>query len=76
MANSLFNTLNGNQMGLREQLRQLQTNPMQFLMQRRLNIPQELQNDPRGMVQHLLNTGQMKQADFDRLQGIVGNLNK
>lgn len=76
MANSLFNTLNGNQMGLREQLRQLQANPMQFLMQRRLNIPQELQNDPRGMVQHLLNTGQMKQADFDRLQGIVGNLNK
>lgn len=76
MANSLFNTLNGNQMGLREQLRQLQANPMQFLMQRRLNIPQELQNDPRGMVQHLLNTGQMKQADFDRLQGIVGNLNR
>lgn len=76
MANSLFNALNGNQMGLQEQLRQLRANPMQFLMQRRLNIPQEIQGDPRSIVQHLLNTGQMRQEDFDRLQGIVNNIGK
>lgn len=76
MANSLFESLNGNQMNIQEQMRLLQANPVQFLMQRRLNIPQELQNDPRGMVQHLLNTGQMKQSDFDRLQGIVQNIAK
>lgn len=76
MANSLFNALNGNQMGLQEQLRQLRANPMQFLMQRRLNIPQEIQGDPRSIVQHLLNTGQMRQEDFDRLQGVVNNIGK
>lgn len=76
MANSLFNALNGNQIGLQEQLRQLRANPMQFLMQRRLNIPQEIQGDPRSIVQHLLNTGQMRQEDFDRLQGIVNNIGK
>ena len=76
MANSLFNSLNGNQMNIQEQMRLLQANPIQFLMQRRLNIPQELQNDPRGMVQHLLNTGQMRQEDFNRLQGIVQNIAK
>lgn len=76
MANSLFNALNGNQMGIQEQLRQLQANPVQFLMQRRLNIPPELQNDPHAMVQHLLNTGQMTQADFNRLQGVVNNMSR
>lgn len=76
MANSLFNSLQGSQPNIQEQLRQLQANPVQFLMQRRLNIPQELQNDPRGMIQHLLNTGQMRQEDFNRLQGIVNNMTR
>lgn len=76
MANNLFHALNGNQPSLQEQLQQLQANPVQFLMQRRLNIPQELQHDPRGMIQHLLNTGQMRQSDFDRLQGIVNNMSR
>lgn len=76
MANSLFNSLQGGQPNIQEQLRQLQANPVQFLMQRRLNIPQELQNDPRGMIQHLLNTGQMRQEDFNRLQGVVNNMTR
>ena len=51
-------------------------NPMQFLLQRRLNIPQNLQNNPQAMVQYLLNTGQMSQAQFNQLQGVVNNINR
>lgn len=45
-------------------------NPMQFLAQRKLNIPQNLQGNPQAMVQHLLNTGQMDQQTYDKLNAL------
>ena len=42
-------------------------NPMQFLMQNNLNIPQQFANDPQGAVQHMLNSGQMSQEQLNRL---------
>ena len=42
-------------------------NPMQFLMQNNLNIPQQFTNDPHGAVQHMLNSGQMSQEQLNRL---------
>ena len=45
-------------------LTQLQQNPMQFLLQRGLNVPQNLSN-PQQIVQHLMNTGQITQAQFN-----------
>ena len=72
MANNLFNTLNGG--GMMSQLQRLRANPLQFLMNHRLNIPQELQNNPQGIVQYLLNTGQMSQNDFNNLQSRVRQL--
>lgn len=53
------------------QFQSFQRNPMQFLIQRKFNIPQELAGDPRGMVQHLLNSGQMSQQQLQQLQQIV-----
>jgi hypothetical protein len=44
------------------------SNPMGFLMQHRINIPQQYANDPRGAVQYLLNNGQMSQ---DQLNSIM-----
>ena len=75
MANNLYNFMNGNSMNLMDQMRMLRANPIQFLMQRRLNIPDSLQNNPQGIVQHLLNTGQMSQDQFNQLQSYVNKYN-
>lgn len=46
---------------------QFKQNPMGFLMARKLNIPPEYQNDYKGAVQYLLNTGQMSQEQLNAL---------
>ena len=46
---------------------QFRQNPMGFLMARKLNIPPEFQNDYKGAVQYLLNTGQMSQNQLNAL---------
>ena len=43
-------------------------NPVAFLAQRRLNIPQQLQNDPQGAIQYLMNSGQMTQDQYNQLR--------
>ena len=51
-------------------------NPVQFLTSRQLNIPQQYQNDPKGAVQYLLNSGAMTQDDLNRLQGMAKDFEK
>lgn len=46
-------------------LQQLKSNPMNFLMQRRFNIPQEIMNDPNAILNHLLSTGQISQGQVN-----------
>ena len=48
------------------QLQALQQNPMQFLMQKRFNVPQNIMNDPNAIIQHLMNTGQISQAQYNQ----------
>ena len=50
------------------QINQLRSNPIHFLLQRRINVPQNLSNDPQAIIQHLLNTGQMSQDTYNKLQ--------
>ena len=77
MANNLFNSLGGNPMSnLMSQMNQLRANPVQFLMNRKLNLPQNFNGGPQEIVQHLLNSGQMTQEQFNRLQGIVNQMPK
>ena len=45
-----------------QMLQQLKQNPMQFILQQRLNIPQNIANDPNAILQHLLQTGQVDQT--------------
>lgn len=77
MANNLFNLFNRNQSGgtpnIQQQMSMLKSNPVGFLMQRKLNIPTDIQNDPKAIVQHLLNTGQMSQSQFDQIQNYIKN---
>lgn len=47
-------------------LQQLKSNPLQFLLQRRMNIPQSIANDPNAILGHLLKTGQVSQDSVNR----------
>lgn len=48
-------------------LQQLKANPMQFLMQRRLNLPQNISTtDPQAILNHLVQTGQVTQQQINQ----------
>lgn len=50
------------------QFRGFMNNPMQYMMQRKINLPQNAMQNPQEAVQQLLNGGQMSQAQFNQLQ--------
>lgn len=50
-----------NLQGIMQMLPQIKANPMQFLLQRKLNIPQGMTDDPNAILNHLLQTGQISQ---------------
>ena len=50
-----------NLQSLMQMLPHIKANPMQFLLQRKLNIPQGMTNDPNAILNHLLQTGQISQ---------------
>lgn len=63
MSNPLFNALGGGQNGLMQILAQIKNNPMQILAQR-FNLPSNM-SDPNAIIQHLVSTGQVSQAQID-----------
>lgn len=65
MANRLFNEQMNK--GLMNQFNSFKQNPMQFLAQSKINIPQQFANDPHGAVQYMLNNGQMTQEQLNHL---------
>ena len=54
-----------NPMQLMQMLPQLKGNPMQFLSQRGIQIPQGMTN-PQQIVQQMLNSGRITQAQVDQ----------
>lgn len=50
---------------LMQMLPQLRGNPMQFLAQRGIQIPQGM-NDPQQIVQQMLNSGRITQSQVDQ----------
>lgn len=65
MANPLYSEQM--QSGMMSQFNSFMNNPMQFLSQRKINVPQQFANDPHGAVQYMLNNGQMSQAQLNKL---------
>lgn len=48
-------------------LQQLKTNPMQFILQRRLNLPQNIPlNDPNAILNYLVSSGQISQDRINK----------
>ena len=57
------NPMMGNPM---QMLQQLKSNPIQFLMQRRLNLPQNINvSDPQAIPNHLVSSGQISQEQIN-----------
>lgn len=54
-----------NPMNVLGMLQQFKMNPMQMLLQRRMNVPQTMMNDPNAILNHLLQTGQVSQMQVD-----------
>jgi len=72
MPNNIFRMLNPQQSFMSD-LKSLQSNPFQFLMQKKLNIPEGM-NDPQQIVQHWLDNGTMSQEQFNSLQSKVSQI--
>lgn len=67
MPNTLFNTLGGSQKTIMSEFGSFMQNPATYLLQKRINIPQQYMNNPRDAVQYLMNQGRMTQEQFNRL---------
>lgn len=49
-------------------------NPMQMLLQNKLNVPQSMANDPNAIIQHLMNSGVMSQEQYNQLKQTAGQI--
>ena len=55
----------GNMQNMLGQFKGFMSNPMQFMLQSKLKIPQQYMNDPNQAIQYMLNTGQLSQQQYD-----------
>lgn len=70
MANPFFNALGGmNQMPM---LSQLMANPLGMLRKAGFNVPDNVSN-PQAIIQHLMNSGQISQAQLTQAQQMAHN---
>ena len=58
-----------------QMLPQLRGNPMQFLAQRGIQIPQGM-NDPQQIVQQMLNSGRITQAQVDQARQMAAQFQR
>lgn len=52
------------------------SNPIQFMAQRKLNIPQQYLNNPNGAIQYLMNSGRITQDQYDKAVNMSNQLQK
>ena len=65
MSNPFYSMMGGGQPSMMQMVQQLKSNPLQFLMQRRFNVPQNVMNDPNAILNHLLSSGQISQQQIN-----------
>ena len=73
--NPIFNALGGAMQGginPMQMLAQLKSNPMALLRQAGFNVPQNVSN-PQAIIQHLMNSGQVSQAQLNQAQQMARN---
>lgn len=74
MSNQLFQAMMGAQPNIMQAVQSLKQNPMQFILQRKFNVPQNIANDPNAIIQHLMNTGQVSQQSYNAVMQKMGKL--
>lgn len=62
--NPFYNAMNKN--NPMQMLQQLRANPMQFLMERKFNVPQDMANDPQKITNYLVQSGQISQEAYNK----------
>lgn len=73
MSNPLYQQLNPqiNNQGIQNQYQLFMQNPVQFLASRGYNVPMGIQNDPKAIIQNMLNNGMISQGDFNAMLGYL-----
>ena len=60
---------------MQDALRRLQSDPKTFLQQAGVNVPEEMMNDPKAMVMHLIQTGQVSNPVMQRIMPMIRQMN-
>lgn len=60
--------------GFAGQFKQFMSNPAQFLLQSRLDIPQQYMGSPNSAIEYLMNTGKLDQQTYNRLNGVASQI--
>ena len=72
---SLFDRIGQNQpAGQADQLQQIKTNPIAMGQQKGYQIPENLAGDPKAMVMHLINSGQVGGPMMQRIMPMIQRL--
>lgn len=74
MSNQLYKSMMNSPNSILSAVQSLKQNPMQFIMQRKFNVPQNIMNDPNAIIQHLMNTGQVSQQSYNNAVRKIGQL--
>lgn len=64
--------MNINPMQIIQMLPQLKSNPMSMLGS--LGIPQNISNNPQAVIQNLMNSGKISQAQYDQAMQVAKNM--
>ena len=65
-----------NPMNFMQMFGQFRQNPMQFLIQQKFNIPQNIGSNPQAIVQHLLDTNQISQQQVNQARQMLPKLDQ
>lgn len=60
---------------LLEQYKLFKTNPINFLLSKNINIPQEYMNDPKAAVDYLVKTGRISPETMNKMQDMASKIN-
>lgn len=55
----------GNLQNMVSQFGGFMQNPMQALLQRRINVPQNMAGNPQAIIQHMMNNGMLNQQQYN-----------
>ena len=60
-----------------QMLQSLKANPVQFIMQRKFNLPQNINaNDPNEIINHLLKTNQITQQQINQASSMMQRMGR